>query len=269
MSLTSRADSPSGRAVFKQWMRKPECRPGEPLRVPSCGGSPALMGTAFDYAMRAGFEVLWPERCESGPLIAERAPLAQRSREQARACEALLERALQDLQTWEDAEALTRAQARACWDLALLEPIGRGVASVAPDTWIGREPPPGWLEELQALYAEITWDAFVPAERCLLNPGFGEGSLIVGGADADLVLDDLLIDIKTTKDLRLRLKDVRQLVGYAILARAYGFNGGPPEPIERVGIYYSRSGELVVWELDDCVDAEGESAVLEELVRAR
>ena len=37
------------------------------------------------------------------------------------------------------------------------------------------------------------------SEKCYLNPTFGDASNLVGGADADIILDDMLIDIKTTK----------------------------------------------------------------------
>jgi hypothetical protein len=43
-----------------------------------------------------------------------------------------------------------------------------------------------------------------------MNPHFG-GSQI--GADADVLLDDTVIELKTTKDLSVSTRDWRQLIG--------------------------------------------------------
>jgi hypothetical protein len=33
-----------------------------------------------------------------------------------------------------------------------------------------------------------------------LNPTFGDGSVLVGEADVDILMDDFIIDIRTVKD---------------------------------------------------------------------
>ena len=53
---------------------------------------------------------------------------------------------------------------------------------------------------------------FTSQDVCLLNPIFGASSL-VGGADADMLLDQCLIDIKTTKSLKFSREYLDQLVG--------------------------------------------------------
>jgi hypothetical protein len=101
------------------------------------------------------------------------------------------------------------------------------------------------LEELRALYDIVPWHLFRAAGVCALNPTFGEGSRLVGGADADLLMDDILIDIKTTKRDYVDLGYVHQLVGYLVLMRIGGMDGLSPDPvIERLGIYSARFGEL-------------------------
>lgn len=68
---------------------------------------------------------------------------------------------------------------------------------------------------------------------------------MVGGADADLILDDLLVDIKTTKDLSVRRTHLDQLLSYYILHTIGGVNDKPRvRPIKRVGIYFSRHGYM-------------------------
>jgi len=119
------------------------------------------------------------------------------------------------------------------------------------------------VTELQALYEIVPWQEFQPKERLVLNPVFGEGSRLLGGADADLVLDEQLIEIKTVPKQTLTLETVRQLVGYALLANKYGVNGdGRDDTILRLGVYYSRTGMLHRFALGNCIDAENDHDVL-------
>jgi hypothetical protein len=86
---------------------------------------------------------------------------------------------------------------------------------------------------------------FTAKRKCYLNPVFGIGSQMVGGADADLIMDDLLVDIKTTKDLCVSRRFLDQLLCYYTLHTIGGINDKPRvRPIKRVGIYFSRHGYL-------------------------
>jgi hypothetical protein len=73
--------------------------------------------------------------------------------------------------------------------------------------------------------------------------------LAIGGADADLILDDTLIDVKTTKHFKLEWVAFYQLIGYVLLARVGGVNGNHTRgrAVQRIGIYYARYGRLVAW----------------------
>lgn len=87
------------------------------------------------------------------------------------------------------------------------------------------------------------------AQKVWLNPTFGRLSVGIGGADADVVADSLLIDIKTTKNPQIR-PHVPQLLGYAMLAAAYQSQESPEFPvIESVGVYFARQGTLVAMPL--------------------
>lgn len=80
---------------------------------------------------------------------------------------------------------------------------------------------------------------------CILNPVFGKGSDLVGGADADLIIDDTLIEIKTYKDLRLDRNWTNQLIGYYILNEIGKIDGIKEKiKINYFGIYYGRYGIL-------------------------
>lgn len=51
----------------------------------------------------------------------------------------------------------------------------------------------------------------------VFNPMFGITSLLVGGADADVYIDGVLYDFKSSKNCGYRWKDVAQLYGYYLL----------------------------------------------------
>lgn len=82
--------------------------------------------------------------------------------------------------------------------------------------------------------------ADVPMAHVSLNPIFMPYSGAVGGADADLIFDSTLLDIKSTVNLGYKTADWAQILGYAAMARATGI------PIERAGIYFARFGLCAV-----------------------
>jgi DNA integrity scanning protein DisA with diadenylate cyclase activity len=81
---------------------------------------------------------------------------------------------------------------------------------------------------------------------------------MVGGADADLIIDDMLVDIKTTKSLELSKDYFHQLIGYLTL---YYLNGvierkkSLPE-INKLAIYFSRFSYLYVIQVESVASYE-------------
>lgn len=76
------------------------------------------------------------------------------------------------------------------------------------------------------------------------NPTFA-GSPSVGGADADLVLGDEVIEVKTVKDLSAATvrKALMQLVGYTLL------DWDDASGIRQVGVFFARQGYRETWPL--------------------
>jgi hypothetical protein len=93
----------------------------------------------------------------------------------------------------------------------------------------------------------------VPFERLyddqvlILNPNFQDSSKLVGGADADLLTGDLLVDFKTTKNNTMDGRDFDQLFGYFLLARNQRRIDPTFPQVNRVGLYFSRHGYLQIW----------------------
>jgi hypothetical protein len=101
------------------------------------------------------------------------------------------------------------------------------------------------IKDLKAIISLVNKEHFIAKNKCYFNPTFGHGSMLVGGADADLIIDNTLIDIKVTKELKLDRKHLNQVLGYYILSLIGGVNNNPlDKPIENIGIYFARHGEL-------------------------
>lgn len=96
-----------------------------------------------------------------------------------------------------------------------------------------------------------------PAKVC--GPVFA-GSSDIGGADADYILDGLLLDCKATKDPRqLGREEIYQLAGYLLLDYDDHFN------IDRLGLYLSRQGGLITWSTEEFLHRLGTTTPLPQL----
>jgi hypothetical protein len=120
---------------------------------------------------------------------------------------------------------------------------------------------PGYVAEDIAQQMELSDGPFAPfralppgAVTC--GPEFA-GSRDIGGADADFILDGLLVDCKATITPRLLgAAEVSQLVGYLLLD--YPNEHG----IREVGLYLSRQGAIISWTVPQFLDLLGASAKL-------
>jgi hypothetical protein len=112
-----------------------------------------------------------------------------------------------------------------------------------------------WVEDM----CQLSWlfydrQAELLTQRAVLNPTFA-GSNDIGGADADLIVDDCLIDIKATVLPKLDARWLYQLVGYALLDYEDVYH------LRAVGIYLARQGELIHWPLDSLLTAMSSATV--------
>ncbi|MFF7048225.1 UvrD-helicase domain-containing protein [Streptomyces griseorubiginosus] len=99
----------------------------------------------------------------------------------------------------------------------------------------------------------------LPAEQRVCGPVFA-GSGDLGGADADFIVNGLLIDCKaTTRPHTIQRSALQQLAGYLLLDYddAYG--------IDRVGLYLARQGALIDWSVAEFLDALGTRDSLSQL----
>lgn len=96
------------------------------------------------------------------------------------------------------------------------------------------------LNELKRIAGATDLERF-RKESLVLNPVFSlKGSRLLIQGDGDIIVDGVLIDLKTSSILRLK-ENIRQLIGY------WALNELSPKPhkIERLGVYYPRFGYYV------------------------
>lgn len=113
----------------------------------------------------------------------------------------------------------------------------------------------GDIEDVKALINLVDFTQFTSPGVVLLNPTFFLASLRIGGADADLVIDDLLIDLKTTQKFEFKQENFNQLMGYYTLSRIEAPDGAPEGyEIKRLGIFFSRHANLFVFNVASVVN---------------
>ncbi|PRT26780.1 hypothetical protein [Bacillus wiedmannii] len=102
------------------------------------------------------------------------------------------------------------------------------------------------------------------------NPEFGLASLMVDGADGDIIIDGVLYDFKTGKPLVYSWVNAAQLIGYYFLneisltAREWGYESSSFN-IEKVALYKARYGEIEYFDLKN-TDAEKNAEITKELI---
>jgi hypothetical protein len=158
-----------------------------------------------------------------------------------------------------------REFARYCIVLALFEEVFRAGTRIRSPLF---EPQPKqtllalldiaqshWITDL----CQLSWLYFDRFEHWLrrpnvLNPTFA-GSRDVGGADADLIVDGCLVDIKTTVQTKLSSEWLYQLIGYTLLDYEDAYQ------IREVALYLARQGILLHWTVPELLLGMSENAI--------
>jgi len=256
MSLTSFLDNnPDVREQFKQEFHKPSLRVKKDLLAPPLTKRYPTVGTAFDYLLRFYVKHLNPNTIDKGYWVAEiaLASLQNNPALYAKGKKVVLqakEREAAFLQIGQITDKLIESTL----SLAYLDPIYRANRG---HEYIGTPIDKKDIEDIRKLISIVNSDRFKAKELCMINPTFGIASQMVGGADADIVIDDNIIDIKTTKKLEFRLRDFQQVIGYYVLHQIGGLGRLQPKPeIKKVSIYFSRYAYLHTLDLEDIVNED-------------
>lgn len=255
MSLTSfLKNSADVRQRFKAEFAMPSLDTTEELAAPPLTQNYSLVGTAFDYLLRFYVERLNP-KSKTGEWVAEKEALCDESEvdghrfdiagtiKKAKAAHG------QYLQTGKIDDKLLRA----ALNLAQLDAVARRGNESYYEMLDKADR--NDVQDLQRLISLVKPESFKAKKVCALNPTFGRASELVGGADCDVVLDDALIEVKTTKNFEVKREYFDQLIGYYILSRIGGIDDLPrTHSIKKLGIYFSRHGYLWLFKVGDVVD---------------
>lgn len=120
------------------------------------------------------------------------------------------------------------------------------------------------VEEIQELFHQFRSQDWTAGNKTYLQPNFGRHSCILEG-EADFIIDNLLVDVKTTEDGSFSPSYWRQLFAYYILndiqrvlcRETERANLDYPE-LETVGIYFARHGELQTVDMAEVIDDQEE-----------
>lgn len=147
--------------------------------------------------------------------------------------------------------------ARYCYVLALLEAVGRtGIVQQGPLVIPSPKksadelltlPRDAWIEDLR----NMSWLFYDQCHDLLslphvLNPVFA-GSNDVGGADADLIVDGCLIELKASIDPKIKPDWLWQLAGYLLLDYDDIYH------MRSLGIYMARQGMRFQWSVEEFI----------------
>lgn len=236
----------------------------------------STIGTAFDYLLRFKIEAE-NENVITHPWVAYNSKDVLHSKEEKRELNGRLKKIEEVHHSFLKRKNVTKKLIKCSLELAKLDPIYRtGYPYGFIDFNIDRKD----IEDMENLIKGVPKGLFKSNGLYILNPTFGFASGIVGGADADIYIDNTLIDIKTTKNPDFSKSHLYQLLGYVLLhslGQKYMEKDMVPEilhilsedsdsynipestkiflneKIERVGIYFSRSNYLYTLELKDIV----------------
>ncbi len=269
MSLTSLIKQKDVRERFRKEFPKPTLSIKMDIVAPPLTNHFSLVGTAFDYLLRFYVEYLNRECITTGRWIAEDAVdlLLWRLSRVGRDIDSENIRKLRVSRKWPE---WLRKYANLCRKMDKIVSAAKsqhasflktgkvdddllrtllGLAQIDPYFRAGYleknlgNVNSGDIQDLRNLFALIDPEIFRACSKIVLNPTFGKASKMVSGADADLIADDMIIEIKTTKKLQLTRHAFNQLIGYYILHKIGSIYGLPRRhQINVVGVYFSRYG---------------------------
>lgn len=260
MSLTRFLKIADVRSRFSEAFPMPSVRLDGPELSPPRTDHHGLVGTAFDYLLRFYLERLNPNSVTQ-PWVAEQSLELIRGNQSMHLLGMAIVRGAKRakaeyIRTGEVSEMLLESSLL----LGQMDGIYRA-GVIDPNLGV---PDHDDVEDLRSLLSVVKPDSFRAQKICVLNPVFAQENL-VGGADADFIIDDTLFEVKTTKFLGLRTDYYHQLIGYYLLFKIGGLLPDRREKVQirRLAIYYSRHGMTYSIDISSVASSASFDAFLE------
>lgn len=257
MSLSTFINKKEVKEKFKQFLIVPKLEKSEIIAFPFTNNY-SLIGTAFDYFLRFYIKSHNPQSIIKkwvAELAIERLELIKNKENQNNLndfidyLKIILNSSKKEYNYFIKNKIIRKELFMSCLLLAQIDPIYR--AGII-DKNIGNVDPRD-IEDLKNLSSLIKLENFKSETQCLLNPTFGKASNIIGGADADLIIDNCIIEIKITKYLKLDRNFINQLIGYYYLSLIGGIDNSKSNKIEKVAVYFSRHGKLFTYNISEII----------------
>ena len=137
---------------------------------------------------------------------------------------------------------------RYCIALGYLDAMSRGFATLSDIDYSAAmelvdRPQDFWLEDMRSM----SWTFFATMGHLLTRPFTMNPSMPGLAADADMIVDGTLIEIKASIRPEILSESVRQLVGYALLDTSDFFG------IDSIALYLVRHGLYFKWDLQEAL----------------
>ena len=257
------------RSFLSESFPKPRLKENYPLQTQLTGASPSLIGSAFDYLLRFNLEKKYRSKVISTGWVSEHAingyfktsglmfqssnwveeltakgikqlmSIKKRAPQKFKWCKSVHAKFLKSQP--DDSNQVLKA----CLFLARLDNIYRRGLPTVDELRALFDAKKDEVEELRSLARCCSLDRFDATSHIILNPRF-QTDIVT--ADADLVVDEMLIDVKVTKHLKLTREHFNQLIGYYLLYLIGGFRFKKKVKISKLGIYFARHDFL--WVVD-------------------
>jgi hypothetical protein len=277
MSLVALLATDNVRDKFKQQFEKPKLDRELVTLAEPRSARYTLVGTAFDYLLRFRVKLLNPAAIEQtwiaerpllhGSSLIVKNPIYDEVTDKveyehtplSRKVGGIIEVARRQYRKYMESGIATDELLRSTLKLAQLDAIYRA-RFVDPDLGNVYEED---IEDLKKLLFIADDKYFRATKVAVLNPTFGKASVMIGGADADLLIDDTLIEIKVTKKLEFPLATFHQIMGYILLNEIGGIDGIKQRVKIRYGAtYFARQGYIFKFDVKNTVkESEFENIV--------
>ncbi len=247
MSLTHFIKIPSVRKKFNNCFPRPEINLKGEIKSEPISKSHPIIGTAIDYLIRFQLKQVFPKAKEN-PWVSEIAIQVYADRRDKK----YFTTAIRNYTKFIKSGIMTKDLIKSAIDLAKFDIIFRSGGMYYPND-LGHYKRKD-VKELTTILNNIDFQKLKIEKRCVLNPAFGRYSRLIGGADADLIIDNILIDIKNTKKLSISREMLNQIIGYYFLGKIGKVKGvGNWDSINEIGFYFSRYDILYLFKINELI----------------